>query len=372
MDNHKNNEARILIVDDNPTNVDVLLDYLQNVGFEISIAESGLRALKLCQHELPNLILLDMMMPGLDGLETCRRLKANPKTQNIPIIFMTAISDTVSKVNAFQSGAVDYVTKPIQVEEVLARIQTHLSIQTLQQSLQQEIVVRDELIVELDAFAHTVAHDIAGTITTIILSADLLLAKEHFETGEWKYLNRIKSSGKKTVSIVNELLLLASVRKEQVSIQPIAMKKVILEAENRLSHPLAKNNVNLIIPENWPLAMGYAPWVEEVWMNYLSNGIKYGGESPHLEVGADQDLNNMVRFWVRDNGPGIEPEIKKQLFSEFARSDTHRLLGHGLGLSIVGRIIKKLGGKVGVESQVGQGSTFYFTLPSLEAGNLPN
>jgi two-component system sensor histidine kinase/response regulator len=114
----------------------------------------------------------------------------------------------------------------------------------------------------------------------------------------------------------------------------------------------------------WPGASGYGPWVEEVWVNYLSNAIKYGGKPPHVELGAELQTNNMVCFWVRDNGPGIPPEARARLFTPFTRLDQVRTQGHGLGLSIVRRIVEKLGGQVGVTSASGQGSAFSFTLPA--------
>src|SRR5206468_1582865 len=115
--------------------------------------------------------------------------------------------------------------------------------------------------------------------------------------------------------------------------------------------------------EKWPTASGYAPWVEEVWTNYISNAIKYGGNPPRVELGADVDPDHMIRFWVRDNGAGLAPEQQSQLFKMYSRLGETRIQGHGLGLSIVQRIVEKLGGQVGVESIPGQGSTFSFTLP---------
>ncbi|MBC7869758.1 MAG: sensor histidine kinase, partial [Chitinophagaceae bacterium] len=113
----------------------------------------------------------------------------------------------------------------------------------------------------------------------------------------------------------------------------------------------------------WPLAAGYAPWVEEVWTNYLSNALKYGGKPPSIELGADEQPDGMVRFWVRDNGNGLTPEEQTRVFTPFTRLNQVKVEGHGLGLSVVQRIVDKLGGQVGLESSVGQGSIFSFTLP---------
>jgi signal transduction histidine kinase len=136
-----------------------------------------------------------------------------------------------------------------------------------------------------------------------------------------------------------------------------------------LTHLVKGYEPELIIPAAWPLAVGYAPWIEEVWTNYLSNAIRHGGKPPRVEVGAELQPDGFVRFWVQDNGPGLTQEEQVNLFTPFTRLDQVRTKGYGLGLSIVRRIIEKLGGQVGLESEgkVGQGSTFYFTLPGIDA-----
>jgi signal transduction histidine kinase len=171
----------------------------------------------------------------------------------------------------------------------------------------------------------------------------------------------------KMSNIIDELLLLASVRREQVTLEPLAMETVVAQAWLRLSHLHEKYRPALVVPDHWPTAVGYAPWVEEVWANYLSNGLKYGGRPPRLVLGATPEAGGQWRFWVQDNGPGLSAAAQAQLFTEFTRLDKIRAQGHGLGLSIVRRIMAKLGGAAGVESTPGHGSTFYFTLPSGEA-----
>jgi DNA-binding response OmpR family regulator len=140
----------ILIVDDSPTNLGVLFDYLRNSGFKVLVAEDGEGALQRADYARPDIILLDVLMPGLDGFETCRRLKENKETKNIPVIFMTALSDTVDKLKGFEAGAVDYVTKPVEVAEVLARIRTHLTLRNLQKQLQIANDTLTEKLQELD------------------------------------------------------------------------------------------------------------------------------------------------------------------------------------------------------------------------------
>jgi signal transduction histidine kinase len=138
-------------------------------------------------------------------------------------------------------------------------------------------------------------------------------------------------------------------------------------AVNRLAHPIETSRAEVVMPNVWPVAQGHASWVVEVWTNYISNAIKYGGTPPVIELGADEQADGMIRFWVRDNGPGLTEEQCACLFQEFARLDQHQEIeGHGLGLSIVRRIVDKLGGAVGVESDVGEGSVFFFTLRRYE------
>jgi two-component system sensor histidine kinase/response regulator len=164
--------------------------------------------------------------------------------------------------------------------------------------------------------------------------------------------------------------LLSEVRKAELERTPLDMATIVAEAQERLAYMIKISRAEIIAPpvSAWPTALGYGPWIEEVWVNYLSNAIKYGGQPPRVELGAETLSDGMLRFWVRDNGSGITPEDQARLFAPFTRLDQIRAGGHGLGLSIVRRIVEKLGGQVGVESQVGGGSTFSFTLAAAPAG----
>ena len=239
-----------------------------------------------------------------------------------------------------------------------------------------ELLIRNQ---ELDAFAHTVAHDLKNPIGLILGHAELL-AEAYADLP----LDQIRDSASiiargadKLDNIIEELMLLAGVRKQVVKIEPLDMGEIISEALQRLSTVIREKEAQITWRnvEAWPKALGYAPWVEAVWANYISNAIKYGGTpsaAPHVELGAtfvppasDGDERRQVRFWARDNGRGLTPEQQSKLFAQFERLEQTRATGHGLGLSTVRRIVEKLGGQVGVESQVGQGSTFYFTLPAV-------
>jgi PAS domain S-box-containing protein len=227
---------------------------------------------------------------------------------------------------------------------------------------------REKLIAELDAFAHTVAHDLKNPLSILVGFVNLL--EDGFATlteDELKIaLDGIQQSTFKMIDIIDTLLLLASVRGADVETRPLDMGQIVEAARQRLDRMIEKAQGVIVAPAHWPVTIGYSPWVEEIWVNYLSNAIKYGGKPPRIELGASPQPDGMIRFWIRDNGPGIAPEAQKRLFtpfSELAQDNQFSIKGHGLGLSIVRRIAQKLGGEVGVESEVGKGSTFSFTLP---------
>lgn len=220
---------------------------------------------------------------------------------------------------------------------------------------------------ELDAYARTVAHDLRNPLATLTTMAEVLAEDYTRMPAEQldEYLHSIVRSGRKASRIVDGLLLLAGVRQQAVTLQPLDMTSILIEVRERLAEMIKEYQAEIIIPPAWPTAWGYAPWIEEVWVNYLSNGLKYGGQPPRLELGGQVQADGMARFWVKDNGPGLTPEAQAKLFTEFTQLDPEQTHGHGLGLSIVRRIVERLGGQVGVESEgkPGRGSTFSFTLP---------
>jgi signal transduction histidine kinase len=223
---------------------------------------------------------------------------------------------------------------------------------------------------ELDAYAHTVAHDLKNPLSSISGYAEALRQRESTLQDDLqdRFLGTIAQNAHKMANIIDELLLLASVReKDEIEMQPLEMERIVAEARGRLLQSIEEHQGELTMPDTWPVAMGYAPWVEAIWTNYISNALKYGGQPPCVELGADVESNGWIRFWVRDNGQGLSPEEQARLFMPFERLHKIRIGGHGLGLSIVQRIAKKLGGQVGVVSEgiPGEGSTFYFTLPGL-------
>ncbi|MBE9563484.1 MAG: hybrid sensor histidine kinase/response regulator [Proteobacteria bacterium] len=365
------NKGMLLIVDDTPANVSVLYDFLTEKGFKVLVAQEGKRAIQKAKYALPDLILLDVLMPGIDGFETCKLLKADEKTRDIPVIFMTALSDTVDKINGFKMGAADYITKPFEQEEVLVRVNAQLNFSNIKKQLEARTIELEKRNMELDAFAHTVAHDLKNPLNAVIGYTEMLeedcsnsttntIANEKNQ----EMLHLVAQSGHKMFNIIEALLLLAGINKQtNIDFKALDMENIITQVIQRLSYMNREFKAEINLPDTWPTAIGYAPWVEEIWANYISNAMKYGGKPPYIKLGADLEANNMIRFWVQDNGAGLSSEAKSKLFIPFTRLHGDRAEGHGLGLSIVQRIVEKLNGQVGVETQTGVGSQFYFTLP---------
>ncbi len=373
----------ILVVDDTPENLRLLGQILSNAGYKVRLVPGGKEALAAISSTPPDLILLDIMMPEVSGFQVAEALKVDPKSSPIPIIFISALDDLESKLQAFKLGGVDYVTKPFQEHEVLARIKTHLALCRLQHELQtantalaqqvEELHARNQ---ELDAFAHTVAHDLKNPLGGIYLSTSIVV-DNYADMPTEEQLEMLRTNLRVTELMnrsIEGLMVLAGLREQAFEPEVFQMGPVVAEALGCLVHTIQDAKAEIVNPSDWPAAMGYISWVEEVWVNYLSNAIKYGGQPqkgiyPRIELGFDLPSSGVpgsqIRFWVWDNGPGLTPEQQASLFTPFERLKNVRVKGHGLGLSIVRRIMDKLGGQAGVESSPGKGSIFYFTLPGV-------
>jgi signal transduction histidine kinase len=259
----------------------------------------------------------------------------------------------------------DFDTDDLAVAETLAAsasiaIDNARLVEALQKQTE-DLQSRNE---ELDAFAHTVAHDLQNPLAQIVGFSEVLkwqdvgLGRDDRDNA----LQVIAASALKMSTIIRELLLLSSVRKTEVQLKPLYMQNIVEAAMSRLTHVIKEHNADVKLPKVWPKAMGHAPWIEEIWENYLSNAMKYGGSPPSMELGGSEEPDGTVRFWIRDNGPGLSAEECSRLFKPFTRLGAD---GYGLGLSIVQRIVEKLGGQVAVTSEMGKGSEFSFMLPSL-------
>jgi len=345
---------------------------------------AGWAALKGKSIAIPNAHQDTRFYPGVDeltGLHT-RSLLA------VPLRGREGVIGVLEVVNKKEGDFGEDITL---VETMAASAAIALENAILVEELRQrtaELQARNE---DLDAFAHAAAHDLQNPLGRIVGFAEVL--QQTFETLSsadlQHYLELIARNGRKMGKIIDGLLLLSIVRHEDIQQTPLDMGAIVKEALESLHEEVRQTQATLVVPQSWPVALGYAPWIEEVWVNYISNALKYGGRpeegiAPYTELGFTlledtlptspaaaaqnakkaQSPKPTIRFWVQDNGQGLTAEEKRRLFKPFERLNRSHAKGHGLGLSIVLRIINKLGGEVGIEGQSGKGSRFWFTLPA--------
>ena len=404
----------ILVVDDTPTNLKVLFELLNQSGFKVSIAKSGESALEKVHHALPDLILLDVMMPGIDGFETCRRLQADVKTKDIPVIFMTVLSDVVDKVKGLKLGAVDYITKPIEQDEVLARINVHLELRKAQLRL-----VQEEKMAALGQLVAGVAHEINNPVNFIY--ANLPHAKQYThellklialyesythnpipeiqaysEEIDWEFLKEdlpqllhsMQVGAERILEIVRSLKIFS--HRDEAESKPVNLHEGIDSTLMLLSRRLQANsrNPDFLRPDvevikeygDLPIIEGHPGQLNQVFMNILGNAIDAINEkiengennpnagsqgfTPRIKICTEvtEDQQNVV-IRISDNGIGMSEEIRQMIFEQFFSTKPVGQ-GTGLGLSISRQIVViKHGGTLDVYSTLGEGSEFVLTLP---------
>ena len=395
--------VKILIVDDEVKLQTIIRQLfrrqIRRKEFNFVFAHNGVEALEQLKADTEiDLVLTDINMPQMDGLTFLAKLKELESLLNpgLTTIVISAYGDMKNIRKAMNLGAFDFLMKPLDVQDLKRTVdKTTMHNQRLKKAYEEKQLAEEALRqaneeleqrvkertidleeanaflkasnAELDAFAHMVAHDLKNPITSIGMFRFAI--EENWERMELEQIRRmlglIGHSAQKANQIIDALLLLSGVRqKKEVTVECLDMSMIMTQVQKALTPMIEEYQATLTMPNQWPLAYGYAPWIEQVWLNYLSNGIKYGGQPPRLQLGADQ-IEGVVRFWVRDNGMGITPQAQAALFREFTRfAKGSNVEGFGLGLSIVKRIVEKLGGEVGVKSKIGQGSEFFFTLPN--------
>jgi len=369
----------ILIVDDMPANLEVMTSYLERQGYCAVVALGGDEGVERAEFVLPDLILLDVMMPSPDGFETCRRLKANPKTRDIPVIFMTALADTADKLAGFAAGAVDYVTKPLNGAEVLARIGTHVTLYSLRQQLaaqnallQQEISARAEVQsalqrsnTELEQLAYVASHDMQEPLRMVASYLQLVAQRYHgqLDADADEFIGYAVDGAKRMQALINDLLAYSRVGTKARPFEPTSIADVLETVKTQLRLSIEESNAH-ITHDDLPTVMGDRSQLVQLFQNLLGNAIKFRrGDLPRVHISVEP-VEAGWRFGVRDNGIGIAPEYFERIFVLFQRLHARREYpGTGIGLAVCKRIVERHGGQITVESQLGEGSTFSFILP---------
>ncbi len=374
----ESNYERILIVDDATENLQTLNSILSK-KYKVSVANSGIRALEIIKNKSDiDLFILDIMMPELDGIELCKRIKTEERFADIPVIFISGLSDIKDKISAFESGGVDYIVKPFQKEEVILRVDTHIRILRLQRELKRknlELEANYKRLRELEDLKNNltnmIVHDLRSPLTGVLSMFELLRMElegsDH--TSILEYIKSGYSAATSLMEMINSLLDIS--RLEEGRLLPDVKKNSIKEIAKEAIASLAAN----IKGEEIIVDIGEDLFVEcdrelikRVIMNLLTNSLRHSRHKSPIKVVVEENLEN-VTVSVIDDGIGIPEEYHKKIFEKFGQVEMRgerKRYSTGLGLTFCKLAVEAHRGKIGVESEVGKGSRFYFTLPKVE------
>lgn len=356
---------RILVVDDKADNTELLTQMLEDL-YEIQPAHSGKECLEAAAKYQPDLIILDVMMPEMDGYEVLRRLKQDTLTENIPVVFLTAKYRDIDRVvKGLELGAIDYITKPVEEDELLARIKSALRIKQAEDRIRMQNIELKAINDELRALGYSVSHDLRAPLRHIDgLSRILLEDHSAFLDDEAKdYLNRIINANNHMRTCLEDLLNLSKVSSTQFSPQRVNLSECAQDIVDDFMRSQTGRNISVEIqPEITTLAD--KSLLHLILLNLIDNALKFSGKQSHplIKIGLINDKGRTY-FYVTDNGVGFDMSNSQRLFAPFQRfHDTSEFEGTGIGLAIVQRAVNRHGGTVWAQSEPGHGCTFYFTL----------
>ncbi len=383
------NKGNILIVDDTLENLQLLSNTLTDQGYKIRGAAKGQMAIRTARSFPPDLILLDIKMPGMDGYEVCEHLKADEQTRDIPVIFISALDEVIDKVRAFQVGGVDYITKPFHVEEVLARIEHQLMIQRLStqlqeqnKQLQQEIQERQKAEQAAAAanrakseFLANMSHELRTPLNAILGFTQLMNRNPQLTAEQRDFLEIINGSGEHLLELIDDILDLSKIEAGLIELnqKSFDLYRLLDNIEDLFQIQTEQKNLDFIVIVS-PNVPQYIRTDEQklrsCLLNLLSNAIKftnYGGVT--LTVDKTKKSESSLQFSVSDTGLGIAPEEIETLFDAFVQTSAGRATagGTGLGLAITKNFVELMGGEIRVSSVLGEGTTFQFTIKLSEA-----
>jgi len=371
----------VLVVDDNEANLATLKGLLSYEGYTILTATSGTTSLEIAESAQPDLILLDIKMPVMDGFEVCRRLKSSKETYQIPIIFLTVLSQTSDIVKGLELGAEDYVSKPFKPAELLARVRVHLQLKMAKDQLKKNNLRLAEQNDELsllnatkDKLLSIISHDLRAPMGTLKEILDFIMSNyddlDHQKLHE--SLESIRDSIESSYTLVENLLFWARNQRGDILYEPKMhdIRKVVEESIKLMTASAAAKKISLT---SKILKDGQAYFdlnmISVVMRNLTNNAIKFTKEGGHVTIRVDsfkEDPENAILVEVRDDGVGMNPDHFKMLFkngASFTPAGSGMGQGSGLGLKLCREFIEKNSGRIWAESHSGKGSTFFFTLP---------
>lgn len=360
-DNEK--KPLILVVDDISQNLKILGHILSDAGYEMAFAQNGKQALNILDTVSPDLMLLDIMMPEVDGYEVCKKVNSNEAKKDIPIIFLTAKSDTADVAKGFSLGAVDYISKPFNKQELLARIKTHLELKFSREKLKNALASKNK-------FFSIIAHDLRHPIDAILSFAFMMnkyaaeMTKEELE----KITTELVAMTNNTSDLLENLLMWSKSQTNSLDFDPIkfSLTEVLEKISELLSGALTKKKINFTFSVSEDLEVyGDLNMIETVIRNLITNAVKFTEEGGEILV-KGEELRKSVRITVEDNGIGMSEEDIEKLFRndiKFSNPGTNKEKGSGLGLMLCKEFIEKHKGTINVHSELGKGSSFIINLP---------
>ena len=363
----------ILIVDDVPANLKVLGDILKGEGYKVRPVPNGILALQVAERTEPDLILLDIMMPDLNGFEVCKLLKENPKVKDIPVIFISALSDTQDIVKALQSGGVDFITKPFKAEEVIARVKTHLKLSYQSRKLVEQSSKLQELVASRDKFFSIIAHDLRGPLGGF-MSYTEIMAHDFGEFSVEQHKEMILELNHSAKSIYNLLENLLEWSRLMRGLTPFSPKAINLydltiECTDTLTEAIRRKELTLEIEiSDNQIVLGDTNMLQSVIRNLVSNAIKFTPKKGLITISSNYTDNNTTVISIRDTGIGMKASMVADLFKlnvNSSRPGTEGEQSSGLGLILCKEFIERHGGELCVESEVNIGTTFHFTIPNV-------
>jgi signal transduction histidine kinase len=371
-------KSTVLVVDDTPDNL-TLMSSLLNESYQVKIANGGKRALKIAMSDTPpDLILLDIMMPNMDGYEVCEQLKLNPKTANIPVIFLTAKAEIADEQKGLELGAVDYITKPISPPIVLARVKNHLALQDQNKALKNAIFIAERANLAKSDFLSSMSHELRSPLNAILGFAQLMESDTPAPTQSHKEsISHILHAGWHLLKLINEILDLAKIEQGQISLtqECVSLAEIFTECHSIIGQQALQRDIKLNFPMfPTPLFVrSDRTRLKQILINLLSNAVKYNTKFGTVEVTCILRSPARIRISITDTGKGLNQDQLAQLFQPFNRlgQESSTEEGTGIGLVVTKRLVELMGGLIGVESTVGKGSVFWFELDLISVPSFP-
>lgn len=358
-----NKNINIMIVDDIPMNLDILSAMLERHGYKIRPATSGKAALKAIQVYPPDIILLDINMPDMNGIDVCRQLKMNDKLKNIPVIFISGLSDSNDTANAFSAGGADYITKPFQFEEVIARVETHLKIHNLQENLKDKTIELELKNKELENFSNIISHELRAPLNHISFLSHTLLEDSKAKINEKENIQNIITDCDLMSQMIDGIIKLSNLSSSELKYSEISLSKIVSDILKKLQTDDLYRKVEIIIKPDI-IADADIDLIKIALFNLLSNAWKYTSKNPtsRIEFGMNEEKEKNIYF-IKDDGMGFDMKFKEKLFKPFQTLHASKELeGNGIGLAIVNKIISLHKGEIWAKSEISKGAEFYFTL----------